>query len=220
MPADLINPEAFERYLQTTLLQQVYERLLSGKLRLINKVGSLVRQSLVESPEYTSILSGRLRTSFGIEDQKTALTEITEAVVSSIFVEVILLGESVDCTVNVLKDDFSEVLTLENASYTYQGRAKTLPSGRRLLGGKIEIPWLEWLLFRGDSIIILDAQVANVGPTSSSRTGVHVMIHPKSPRGFGVPPEYSGVKEDNWFIRTLLPLQDEVIDEIWNIVNG
>ena len=80
--------------------------------------------------------------------------------------------------------------------------------------------WLSWLLFKGNDIFITDSQIATVKQTDFSRTGTVIMIQPSNSRGFGVPSEFSGVEEDNWFHRTLLPAQSDVADLIWKIVSS
>lgn len=219
MPAHVINSVEFEKYLQEQLLDQVYSKLLSQTSFILTNVKTLVKQELEKSETYSSLLSGKLRSSFGLADSKTAIGEITQAVVDSSIMTVGISTQHVSCVVMVLKDDFSEVLNTEGAKYTYNARPKTTPAGRRLVGGRVEIPWLEWLLFRGDSVIIADAQIATVPPTQYSRTNTTVMIHPKSPKGWSVPPEYSGVQDSNWLTKVLEPLAEQVIDEIWKAVN-
>lgn len=220
MPAHVVNSVEFEKYLQEQLLIQVYSKLLKQRSFVLASVKSLVKQELEKSDTYTSLLSGRLRTSFGLADSKTAVEEITQAVVESSNMFIDISTQHVSCTVVVLKDDFSEVLNTEGAKYTYNARPKTTPAGRRLVGGRVEIPWLEWLLFRGDSVIIADAQIATVSPTQYSRTDTTIMIHPKSPKGWSVPPEHSGVQDSNWLTKVLEPLAEQVIGEIWKAVNG
>lgn len=218
MSAQLLNTPDFERWMGEALLDQVYDKFQAGKSRLEVDVRDLVHPFLLESPEYQSLLSGKLRTSFGISDSKTALDEITQGVLNSTFAIVERGADFVSMTINILKDDFSELLLLENAKYYYEGRAKTLSSGRKLLGGRIEIPWLQWLLFSGDSQIISDSQVATVKTTPYSRTGKTIMISPKSSRGFQVPSEFSGVEDSNWLTRCLQPLEPNIISLILNVI--
>lgn len=218
MPAQLTNALDFQKWAQASLLQQVYAKLVAGKGALISNVQDLVEKALLESPEYQSLVSGRLRTSFGLENAEVAANAIVKAVLDSTVVINTLSGNEVTCQVLVLKDDFSEVLSLNTSSYTYEGRAKTLPSGRRLFGGAIEIDWLEWLLFKGNSLIITDAQIATVSPTIFSRTSSTIMIHPRNPKGWAVPSEFAGEAHDNWLTRAL-SLQSQVIDLIYKIIS-
>lgn len=90
-------------------------------------------------------------------------------------------------------------------------RISMLPSGLQDVldfGGKFltekgqEIPWLKWLLTKGDEIIISNYEFVEK-PGAGRSTQGYMMETKEFYRFWRVPPEYSGVKGNNWITRTL-----------------
>lgn len=70
-------------------------------------------------------------------------------------------------------------------------------------GSDYEIPWLEWLLTKGDGGIIYGYDILYGSfKTPPSRTGGAIMIQ-KSGEVFRVPPQHSGTPRDNFITRVL-----------------
>lgn len=88
--------------------------------------------------------------------------------------------------IGVLQSDFRDILSLPQSAYSS--------------GGSV-IPWLEWLLLRGDQIIIAGYDV-DFGNFDDSRSGIAIMIQDKS-AAWRIPPEYSGIVNDNWLTRSI-----------------
>jgi hypothetical protein len=89
--------------------------------------------------------------------------------------------------IGVLQADFADILSLPEASIVDA-------SGNVL-------PWLEWLLLRGDQIIIAGHQI-QFGNFPNSRSGNAIMIEDDS-QAWRIPPIFSGVINDNWLTRVL-----------------
>jgi hypothetical protein len=62
------------------------------------------------------------------------------------------------------------------------------------------LPWLEWLLLKGNSIIVRNYNV-KYGQNPRSRSGDAIMIDSTS--SWRVPPEFAGTTRDNWTTRAL-----------------
>jgi hypothetical protein len=100
-------------------------------------------------------------------------------------------------TIKILRSDFNDVLSIQDTSYaTTNG---------------VIIPWLNWLLYSGDSAVIYGYRIEfDPHNKASSRTGA-VMV--KDPGGrWGVPTQYAGTQKDNFLTRALIPLEDEIED--------
>jgi hypothetical protein len=97
--------------------------------------------------------------------------------------------------IELLKGDYSEVLTVDGASFISEGN--------------FEIPWLRWLTLEGDKIMVGDHSFVG-GYLERSRTGYGIMAKPGN---WHVPVEYAGTAEENWITRALagLPLLVENI---------
>jgi len=75
----------------------------------------------------------------------------------------------------------------------------------------VNIPWLEWLLLRGDVPIISNYYVSTSGNLLNSRTGLAVMKRSKT-SAWRVPPQFSGVEKNNFITRALDNVADNVVD--------
>ena len=65
------------------------------------------------------------------------------------------------------------------------------------------LPWVDWLLFRGDEVIVDEFHV--VFKENAGRSGIAIM----GKGGFWkVPAKYSGFDGDNWITRTMTELKD------------
>jgi hypothetical protein len=100
-------------------------------------------------------------------------------------------------TIRILRSDFTDVLGIQDASYTTTNG--------------IVIPWLNWLLYAGTSTVVYGYRI-ELDPhnTTTSRTGA-IMV--KDPAGrWSVPSEYAGTQSDNFLTRALMPLETELQD--------
>ena len=151
--------------------------------------------TFIAEPEYSSLISGELQRSFGLPsaDAIRALDKIIDTLSASVKVKFKKFSISGNASVNggltlqAVKDDFSDILSLPEAKIT---TAKGQP-----------LNWLEWLLIEGDNVIIADYHVQS-GNYSQSRSGGAIMIK-SSGSTFRVPPQFSGVINNNWITRAI-----------------
>ena len=106
------------------------------KTIITEQIRKAVREALVSTPEYQSILQGKLKAELGIPQSDTRIITIIDTWVNNISVKVksakspLLLID-----IGIIQDDYGDVLSLPAAQYTYQSKH-----------GQGEIPWLKWLL--------------------------------------------------------------------------
>ncbi len=75
------------------------------------------------------------------------------------------------------------------------------------------LPWLKWLLERGDDIIIQDYRVKR-SESKASRTGLAIMVAGEG-TFFRIPPQYSGTEENNFITKEGdFLLEEHVVDHI------
>lgn len=178
---------AFEGYVIAELQKRL--KFVSGKIRraMQDRIQSVVRNALMGSPEYTSLLGGKLQAHLGVTEPASRITAIIEQWVGNISVETKVGGSKnlFRIEIGVLQDDYADVLALKEASYEYE---------------KGVIPWLEWLLLEGDKRIVRKYEFS---PTRrGSRTGLGIMVN-KSRGGWQVPAEFSGTQSNNFATRAL-----------------
>lgn len=176
--------------------------------KIAGKIKKLVRMRLLETPEYQSIIAGKLRGELGIPDSSARIAAVVDTWVNGIEVKM-KTGRSplLSIDIGVIKSDYGDVLSLVEATYTYSGRR-----------GEGEIPWLEWLLLEGDRRIVNRYEFSS-NITRGSRTGMGIMISKK--RGFWqVPPEYSGTEADNFATRALGNIETEIDHIVKQAIQG
>lgn len=202
------------------LEQQILKQITAQAQQFLKKVSVSVRAPILQvigeaveaSPEYASLQNGILREDFGIAQSGPALAGIVQAIKQSCQIEVYGASSSNlgGIRVSVIKSDFSDVLSVEGTSYTSTSRR-----------GSHLIPWLSWLLFEGDKIILADFQVDyNADSRPQSRTGRAIMVERPKPGSkkaagsfapFRVRPEFAGTQESNWLIRAVEPVMTKIL---------
>lgn len=189
----LTSPQEIQRFIENSLsehLQDVVNRI-SPTIKYLSS--TIVRNALLSSPEYGSLLHGELREAFGLEDASSVVDNIIYTLTDNIEVR---YEPPFDMVVEISRDDFQEILSVNGSSY---------------ISNNSSINWLEWLLTSGDSIIITSYHLDNSRPRATSRTGSAVMV----PQGtWRVPPQYSGTSNDNWITRAISSVSDSIIKVI------
>jgi hypothetical protein len=162
--------------------------------RLSKQAGDILVSKIQEQSEYQEIVAGgKLAGILGLQDGGRRLARIVGQIKNSVDVSVSkfqLRGGLIGGYVRVfaIRADFSDVLSMEEASFISENEAL--------------VPWLNWILLQGDRILIATHRVSfNPKLLGYSRTGQAVMI--KTSRGpfFRIPPQYSGTADDNFITR-------------------
>jgi len=189
------------------MAKEIIQKSIIKSLPRINiKVSLILETALESSDEWRSILSGRLREEFGLENPENAVLFIKNAIVGSLKTYSVNIPGSLGAIrVDILPLEVERQLA-DSLSYISHGK----------IGGKID--WLNWLLFSGTSIVVSDATFHLFNKQiTASRTGHSLMIQ-KKPLGYSVNPEFSGDSSLNWFDKVLIPLGQPVltimIDEV------
>lgn len=181
----------------SSIKEAVQEIFVSSIEPIKKSISANVYKALTSEPEYQSLLSGKLQYEFGIPSSAQKVNSIIQIwsnniVVESIPVKVIGAGLTGGFNLNMIKDNYDDVLYNDNAIVVDQ------KSG-------VVLPWLEWLLLYGGKIIIANYEV-KVGPNPYSRTGLAIMKPSK--KNWRVPPEFAGTANNNWVTRALKRLDD------------
>lgn len=156
-----------------------------------NSIDSLISEALTQSPEYQSILSGKLKYEFGLPDAESRLSTIL-----SIIKNIQIKYNKPKISKNQIEGSFILQMIPSDYSDLLSSAAAILDTEK---GAQLE--WLRWLLLFGDKTIIRD-YVVKIGPSSRSRTGNAIMVSTIKGR-WGVPPEFAGTKNNNWITRAI-----------------
>lgn len=196
---------------------EIRQRMLSALLEEVNitinksipqiktKIETLIRETIINEPEYGSLVSGQLRAELGIPDAAAKIQDLLDTWINNIEVEIkpfriTNMGLSGNFSINCIKSDFSDVLGLPAAQVEDAVRGYSLP-------------WLSWLLLEGGKILVKD-HIVVIGNSSFSRTGEAIMR--TSVQGsWRVPPEFAGTQTNNWITRAIDKIDDSIIIDIF-----
>lgn len=186
------NDNYIRNSIMEILKKDINKALDSTVLKIKDPIIQVIKTALKNEPEYSSLMSGQLRSEFGIDDTSKIDIAINN-ISNSILIEKKLMsvnnfGLSGGLDLKIINSqDFGGALTDSTAFVNDSERGYNLP-------------WLEWLLLKGNSIIVRNYEV-KYGQNSRSRSGDAIMIDSSS--NWRVPPEYAGTVRDNWTTRAL-----------------
>ena len=206
----LDSPNTIRRKILSAFVYELNRRNSAAamKTRLDYGVKTLIINAILNSPEYASLTTGKLRGHLGVPDGASRVQDLILQWINEFVVQVSTwraVGHRIvgGFTVYAIKSDFAQVL---NSPVAFQITEK----------GEV-LPWLEWLLTKGDQIIIKDYYYAfHPKFTPYSRTGQGIMMSAKTgfeksggktglvSGGWRVPPEYSGTINNNWITRAIV----------------
>jgi hypothetical protein len=182
-------------------LQPAFTKTQQALQQILPKI---VKEALILEPEYASLLSGQLRSELGVPDADSKIEQIFSAWSNNLVVQNRPLsikgsGLSGGFSINIIKSDFSDILSLPAAVVVDS------------TSGSI-IPWLQWLLIEGNQILIRDYKL-RMGPNSRSRTGNAIMVS-STKDNWRVPPQFAGTINNNWVTRAIDRLDDSILSYI------
>ena len=184
----------FSSKFQSNVLREITKKIRRQapkiKITITDSIRRVVREALVSTPEYQSIVQGKLRAELGIPEADSRIISVIDEWVNNIKVTV-KAGTSplLLIDIGIIRQDYGDVLSLPAAQYNY---ASSRSQG--------QIPWLKWLLLEGDKRIITKYEF--VSNPKKSRTGMGIMVS-KERGSWQVPPEFSGTSVNNFATRAL-----------------
>ena len=194
----------FRKEIVTEITKKVKRKAPIIQTNITEKVKEAVRDALVSTPEYQSIIQGKLKAELGVPNSDSRIITVIDTWIENIVVNVKAARTPfLVIDIGIIQGDYSDVLSLPQAQYTYKSKR-----------GGGEIPWLKWLLLEGDKRIINKYEFSS--NPRGSRTGMGIMI--SKARGFWqVPPEFSGTSVDNFATRALENIEatiDKIVEQV------
>lgn len=182
--------------------EQITEYLNSKIRKNYSRVANSLRQKIPfwirSQPEIQSLLSegvpGSLNAAFGLYsgDASRAVFDIIEAVKEATVINIQKINRRYTGTVefNFQPADFMNILSLK--------------SGYVITEKGTGLHWLDWLIAKGDTVIVIGYEYE---PSDLGRSGGGTMAKGTS---FRVPPQYSGTLENNFIVRALSNREKEI----------
>ena len=163
---------------------------------------------LKQTDTYLSLVGGELAAHFGlpINSRHAMVDAIIQKIADNIEGEFkptrVRVGDFTGgLDLRILVKDLSDILTMAEAMVTTE-------KGQSL-------PWLEWLLIKGNKFIISEHEIHLRGGTG--RSGGAIMVK-NTASAWRVPSQYSGVMTNNWLTRAFDIGQSAYLDMITNIL--
>jgi hypothetical protein len=158
---------------------------------LDERIEKIVFQRLVSG---LPTIQGRDLAEIGVPDINTRLTSIVQTVAQNVRVKIVLAG-SIQINVTILEEDYSDILSLPEAIYTY-----TSANGSGVL------EWLKWILLGGSGPVIGGFEFSPLA-SPFSRTGGGLMV---AGAGWSVPPNLAGTASSNILTRSLENIEQDI----------
>lgn len=184
--------------INTALAKEINIAIKNSIPILRQKIIPVVRLSLAASPEIASLQNGILRAEFGLTSDPTP--ELIEAILATFQIRPLYAQKNRGGGIEIVMQpgDYSNIIGQSFAQQEIDGGS---------------LPWLNWLLTLGDSIIITGFGV-EFGSFKTSRTGEAIMSTKVAP--YKVNSAFSGTLNDNFITRAV----NRVYPQIQSIIIG
>lgn len=185
----------------SSLASTINSKIKNKQSSITSQAKNLALQWLMSQPEISSLAGGELAGAFGLPagSGPSVISAINSALANSIYSQVQLFDanlKSGGIFIYFQPSDFSNLLSL--------------PEGHVLYGSG-DLHWLQWLLERGDQVI-----VAGYSYNAKSGLGRSRLGYMEEGGVFRVPPEFSGTESDNFITRALIgSYQEKAISQIF-----
>lgn len=199
----LESDRAIVAKINVALAKEIDGAFMKRSSEIRNRIKPIIANALFGSPEILSLQGGVLRFDFGLTGDPGP--QIVNAVVESLQVKIEKTrgnanGISGGLTLSVQPSDYSNLLTL--------------PVAMQALEIEGRVPWLEWLLFAGDSIIIAHYGV-EYGAGLGRSGGAHMVSLKDAPLGpYKVNSAFSGTIDNNFITRAISRVSSEIKNAI------
>jgi len=177
------------------------------KVAITDQLRQMIRESLVATPEYQSIVQGKLRAELGIPNSSARIISIIDTWVNNIVVTVkSSKSPFLEIKIGMIQSDYGDVLSLPAAEYAYNSQR-----------GGGTIPWLKWLLLEGDKRIVTRYEFSS--NPRGSRTGMGIMIA-KDRGAWQVPAQFSGTAVNNFATRAFDNIENKIDKIVETVIKG
>lgn len=184
---------AMEKAILEAIRRHLDAALVAAAPAIQKRFGALCDHLIAGTEEYQSLINGDLRGEFGLATPEGDLGAILRAIRDGVVVERIPVrvkgsGLTGGLRISMIKSNYQDILGLTQASYVSQ------PSGER-------IDWLDWLLTRGDKIIVNEHHVDFVTGAAERARSRSSMALMRPGSTWRVPSWASGTSSDNFILR-------------------
>ena len=193
-----MDQKRFEAAIRQAILDQLKKGFAAAKSKIEPRCQDLVIDGLKREPAYNSILTGKLKSDFGLTDNIASgflnnLEQLLKSKIKTYFETSKTKNIIATIYLDVLKMNLDEVFAIPEASYISQSKR-----------GTFEIEWADWLLRAGTRVVVSGFETSKEGTSLVSRSGKGVIMIPNREGGFRVDPGFAGNEQSNLLTRAAL----------------
>ena len=196
------TPKDFENLVFKALAEDFNKNVARFRVRIYRDLRAAIKGWVMSQPEIDSLTSeGKVNTlnaQFGLPrgSSNNAVDVISDAVADSVVVNI----DSLSLKLNGIKGGLT--IGVQPARFV---NMLNLPEASVVTKKGVPLNWLEWLLVRGDEIVIVGYEYTDA--IGYGRSGGGIMEKGSS---FRVDPKYSGTLEDNFITRALSGRESQI----------
>lgn len=181
--------------IMTSELNKVFKTAVSSSNM---KIKSILKNAIRLQPEYTALMSGRLRYELGIPNT-SSINNVVDTIVNTTNIQAIPIKKTGRQISGGL--DISLVNIDSNILFSEAAVVNDIDRGYIL-------PWLKWLLFDGSAPIVIGYDVMMGSfPNTVSRTGKAIM---KNGGSWSISSRYAGTEYNNWLTRSVESSKEDI----------
>lgn len=185
-----------------TVKEKFNKKLFSAEQFLTDSLRDLILTSFHSSPEYNSLLNGKLRSELGLDNAAARVENIIQYWANNYigqFKPITLVGTKLkfDASIQHIESDMQDIAGHTDAIVFSNGKV---------------VPWLEWLLLKGNSILVDDYILSynlSVQDKQYSRSG-DALMRKRIGGSFSISPEFAGNINDNWTTRVVNNIKNQI----------
>lgn len=197
-----LNLVESDKVIYQQILSHITQKLSVAITNSVPKISTDIKQIIGDSiktePEYSSLINGQLRKEFGIDD------------VSKVDLAVDYFLNTLNVVNKGVKYSATNISGGLKLTFLSNVDINNIANNTNIVVNDIKgysIPWLDWLLLRGTSIIIKNYSV-KFGANPRSRSGDAIMISSKS--SWSVPAAFAGSADSNWITRAISKVENNI----------
>jgi hypothetical protein len=197
-----IDKNEFKKNFFAVLVPELNKYLVGVISKVRPEIGNIIKHAILDSPEVQSLFGGKLQAELGVIDPQIRMLSIVDILASNsnlTFSPVKVTNNYARASIelNYIRSDYADILSQQESF--------------QLTANGSVLNWLEWLLLKGDEVIVFGWDVGT-DPLNLSRTGLGTIMYKGRARSWSVPPEFSGSQFDNFITRSLNNIQKQVED--------
>lgn len=211
----LINRTNSKKFAQG-LITQVRQRYRSvyPQIKAVVKdfVSTKMREEFYKNETVDSCINGILKGELGLQEPAASMEAILQRMLSTLTINVTAPKDQkgvLRITIQAVRDDLNDLIGLAAASQDWTDR-----TGSEIRGEPL--PWLEWLLVEGNSVIISDYVLRT--DRQIGRSGEQAIMQEAEGKFWKVPAQYQGTLTDNFILDIITLTEKAMRKNLWETV--